>query len=352
MLRWLQRRRPSPIGVDIGARSVKLVQFDGDHTSLLEASRAELPALSDKATPAERSAAITQALEKALTGKAFRGREAVVCLNDRHLFVQNVRVARSEGAELDRLVAQEAAGKIPYSVAETELRYFEAADVRQGENTLREVILLACHRPILDEMLKTVDNARLQPVAVDVEPAAIVRSYAIQFRRDEDRKQRALLVHLGYSRSVVTITQGDDVLFTKYIDIGGVQFDAAVARHLKMELPDAVALRRHSFDRRAEQQDAQVLNSVADAMRPAVERLLAEISMCVRYHSVTFRGQPLVRLTLSGGEATPALLEQISKQFDFRCELSDPFRPFAVPPHVGRRGQWDVAAGLALREMN
>ena len=119
-----------------------------------------------------------------------------------------------------------------------------------------------------------------------------------------------------------------------------------------MELPQAVNLRRQNTDRRAEIRDPEIQRSLQEALRPPTDRLIAELSLCVRYHSVTFRGQPLVRLVLSGGEATPALLEQIASQFDFKCELSDPLRAYAVPTDLGRRSQWDVATGLALKEVD
>jgi hypothetical protein len=57
-------------------------------------------------------------------------------------------------------------------------------------------------------------------------------------------------------------------------------------------------------------------------------------------------------LVLSGGEATPQLLETLSKQLDLKCELSDPFRSVPTTGNLGRKGQWDVAAGLAMKELN
>jgi type IV pilus assembly protein PilM len=83
-----------------------------------------------------------------------------------------------------------------------------------------------------------------------------------------------------------------------------------------------------------------------------IERLGGELSMCVRYHSVTFRGQPLTRMVLGGGEATPQMLESLTRHLDLKGEMSDPFRSFPMAPNLGRRGQWDVAAGLALRDCN
>jgi type IV pilus assembly protein PilM len=350
MVSWFSHRRFSPIGIDVGARSIKLVQLTGDRTRLVESSRVDLPQLSGQPSAQEETERMAQAIKQGLAERSFHGRDAVICLNDRQLFLQSLRVPKQAGAQLDRLVAQEAAGRVPFGIDEAEIRYLEAADVRQGDQTLREVILFAVQRSELQKALAAVELARLKPVAVDVEPAALVRSYAGQYRRDGDRLARALVVHVGYSRTAALIVQADELLFVKYIDVGGQHFDMAIGRHLKMDLQEAVALRKHNGDRRAELQDPEVARSVAEATRPVVERLANELAMCIRYHSVTFRGQPLVRLVLSGGEATPQLLEALSKQLDLKCELSDPFRTLPAAANLGRKGQWDVAAGLAMKE--
>jgi len=352
MVRWLPRRRYSPIGVDVGARSLKLVQFTGDRSRLIDAARVELPPLAENATPEQQAERVAECLRRGLKDREFCGRDAVLCLGDRQLFLQSLRVPKQTGPQLDRVVAQEAAGRIPFGVDEAEVRYLEAADVRQGDQTLREVIVFAVQRSVLQQSLAVVEQARLRPVAVDVEPAALVRSYAAQYRRDDDRQARSLLVHVGYSRTAALIAQAEELLFVKYIDIGGQHLDLAVGRHLKMDLHEAVALRKHNGDRRTDMQDPEVARSVNEAIRPVVERLAGELAMCVRYHSVTFRGQPIVRTILSGGEATQSLLETLGRQLDLKCELSDPFRALPGVPNLGRRGQWEVAAGLALRDLN
>ncbi|HEX5102716.1 MAG TPA: pilus assembly protein PilM [Pirellulaceae bacterium] len=351
MFKWLPTRRYSPIGIDVGARSVKLVQLTGDRSRLVDAARVELPTAEESTTPEQQAERISAAVAKGLAGRSFHGREAVVCLSDK-LFLQNVRVPKQQGEAFDRQVAQEASRRLPYSVEDAEIRFIEASDVRQGDSVLREVIVFACQRSELQQALNVCERARLRPVAVDVEPAALARSYAGQYRREEDRQGRALVVQIGYSRTAAMIAQGDELLFVKYIDIGGQHLDAAVARHLSMNLPEAVSLRRHNGDRRADMQDPEIARSVALATRPVLEKLASELAMCVRYHSVTFRGQPLVRLVLGGGEATPPLLEALGKQLDLPCELSDPFRTFPTVPNLGRKGQWDVAAGLAMRSLN
>jgi type IV pilus assembly protein PilM len=349
MASWSLSRRNSPIGVDIGGRSVKLVQLSADRQRLIDAARWDLPG-GEAAGGDLRGPRLTEALNAAREGRHFHGRDAVVCLGARELFVQNVRVPKAPPGEFDQIVRQEAAGRIPFPVAEAEIRYLDAADVRQNDLTRREVIVLACHQPVLAELLSVVEAAGLRPVAVDVEPAALLRCYAAQFRRDEDKQQRSIYVHLGASTTAVVIAQGSDALFIKYVEIGGRHFDDAVAQHLKLDAEAAWSLRRHNGDRRADQQDPEVARSVTEALRGVLERLTHEVSLCIRYHSVTFRGQPLARLVLGGGEATQSLVDTLAARLNLKCELGEPLRSYEPSRAAGRPAQWDVAAGLALRE--
>jgi type IV pilus assembly protein PilM len=80
-----------------------------------------------------------------------------------------------------------------------------------------------------------------------------------------------------------------------------------------------------------------------------IDELSSELSMCVRYHSVTFRGKPLMRLVLSGGEAVDSLRTELESRLNLTAELGEPLRSFGDGGHTGRKTQWDVATGLALR---
>jgi type IV pilus assembly protein PilM len=341
-------QRPGPIAVDLGTRSVKLVQMSADRSRIVESVRWDLPH-EPPADTEELAQRWTKAIIEAREGRRFKGNEAVICLGARELNIQNIRVVKPQTGEVEPLVLKELAERAPFPIAETEIRLLETADVRQGDTIRREVIVLGCQRILLERYLKVLIDAGLKPTAVDIEPQSLLRCYNAQYRRDEDRRARSIVVHVGHSNTAVVIAEGDDILFLKYIDLGGKHFDEAVARHLRMDLAAAWALRRNNGDRRAEQQDAEVVRSINESIRPVVDKLANEVSLCVRYHSVTFRGQPLARLVLGGGEATQSLVERLAGRIDLKCELGDPFRAYQVEQMSGRRSQWDVAVGMAMR---
>ncbi len=346
---WLLKNRCGPIGIDIGSRSVKLMQFDAARSRVRTTARWELPP-ETAANQDRQDDRLVEAIRHAREGRDFHGRDAVLCLGTGRLFAQNLRVAHAAGDELTKIVHFEAAGRLPFSSEEAEIRYIEADDVKQGDTIRREVVLLACHRPLLDRLLGVARRAGVRPVAIDAEPAAMLRCYRRQYRRDDDQQRRMMFVNVGASNTLALIARGAGAMFVKYIDIGGRHLDEAVARHLKMSPGDAMALRRRDGDRQPEQRDPEIARGIDEALRPTLDKLAHELSLCLRYYSVTFRGQPLAQIMLGGGEATESLAQWLAARLDLPCDVGNPLRPFEKGEVAGRPGQWDVVAGLALRE--
>lgn len=349
MVAWWSPRRRGPIGVDIGSRSVKLLQLDAARSRICDAVRWDLPA-DPSLDPRRQDELVAEAIRRARDEHDFRGRDAVFCLGAGSLFVQNMRVAPAVGEELTKIVHFEAAGRLPFGSEGAEIRYLEAGDVKQGEIIRREVILMVSYRPSLDRLLAVAEQAGLRITAIDAGPAAMLRCYGRQLRRESESQRRMMFIGVGAASTMVIVARGGDPMFIKYIDIGGRHFDEAVAGHLKLAPGDAAALRRHDADRPTPDRDPEIARGVDDALRPVWEKLSQQLALCLRYYSVTFRGQPLDEAVLGGGEATERLAEWLSTRLDLPCSVGSPLRPFRDGHPAGRATQWDVAAGLAMRE--
>jgi type IV pilus assembly protein PilM len=348
MVGWTRRQNTGALAVDLGSRSVKLLQLTTDRSRIREAVSWDLPA----AALGEAGGRVRQwvdAINQAREGRDFRGRDAVFCLSTSELFLQNIRVPQSTGDQLRQVVEKEAASRLPFEAKEAQIRFYEADTVRQGDALRREVIVLACRQPSIRALVEVAEAAHLNAVAIDAAPAAVLRCYSAQFRRSSDENMCAMFLSVGASCTTVVIARGDSPRFIKQIDFGSHQLDEAVAGSLRMKLADAGALRRHGAERRAEERDPEIVEGVGKAVRPVLEAFANDLAMCSRYYSVTFRGQPLSRVVVGGGEASAELAQWLSTRFDVPCELADPARPFRQSALPGRAGQWDVAVGLALR---
>jgi type IV pilus assembly protein PilM len=337
-------RATTPIGIDIGSRSLKLIQLCNERRRVIESSRWDWDGLSNPFVEQGVNDALVVAVRNALTGRNFQGTDVIASISSSQIFLQNLRVPQGSEEELKVSIQREAAGRIPYPLEETEIRFWDCAEVRQGDTTMREVLVFACHRPKMMSIPHSLVKAGLNPIAVEVEPGALLRSYSAQCGREEETGLRVMLLHFGYGATSVMIAEGDSALFVKHIEMGGRQIDEAIAEQLQLGLVEANALRKRN------QIDSQVSKTLQDAGRPIFEKLIRELSMCVRYHSVTFRGRPISKLIVSGGEVNERLTDLLEQRLGIPCEASDPFRRIQNAPPIECPGQWDIAMGLARRE--
>ena len=98
-----------------------------------------------------------------------------------------------------------------------------------------------------------------------------------------------------------------------------------------------------------------VRQAVFDATRSTMEELGREIGLCLRYYSVTFRGQRPGKLRLLGGEAAdPMLLGVLNAALSLPAEAGRPL--FSVDTsrmeaidRMGYMSEWALAFGLSLK---
>jgi type IV pilus assembly protein PilM len=159
------------------------------------------------------------------------------------------------------------------------------------------------------------------------------------------------------------IGQGANVSFFKSISIGAEQLNQAVARKLGISVEEARSLRRRlSETHTPAPQDAvavrrnPVRQAVLDATRSLLEELGREISLCLRYHAVTFRGPRPSVVYLAGGEAADVQLSSFLSgvlPIPIAAVLSLlPQDKSAVAHKEDRQlgGEWLVALGLCLKQ--
>jgi type IV pilus assembly protein PilM len=259
--------------------------------------------------------------------------------------------------ELTSAIEFEARTIFPFDADAAQIRFLQAGEVRQGNDAKQEVIVLAARNEDVDNDLEQLHRCGAQVESLDWEPAAIYRGVERFIRRREDEHEVYVLIDIGLRASQVIIGKGRDISFYKPIDIGGLKFNEAVSRKLNINMDEAVALRKRlteSNNDDAAKRDP-VRQAVFDATRSIMEELAREISLCLRYYSVTFRGQRPNRVRLVGGEANDPQLQSI-----LNTTLPIPSETGRLMQNVNlsklkpadRRGslsEWSVALGLGLK---
>ncbi len=363
----MHRRREQfgPIAIDLGASRVKMVQLalrDGQPT---------VHAWAELCPPAEldavgRDAWLRTALVETLRQRGFRGRRAATSLGPGEFELKNIRLPSMPPDEVQQAAVFEAQDRFGLTPEQAEFRTLVAGQVRHGSDLREEVIVFAAKRAEIERRLALLDAIGLETVAIDAAPMATGRCFVRFLRRAEDAASVNVFLDVGWRGTGLTVTRGAEVCFAKLFDVGGEAMARAVAARLDMPPAEAHSLRVRILQACAGRRtdagpagiQAELIESVADAVRPALDQLAREVHLCLRYFSVTFRGQRPDCLTFVGGEARePTLIPVVADGLDIPCTVGDPLRGLdgtsAIVSRCGRSMQpaWAVAVGLALRDL-
>ena len=335
-----------PIGIDVGTHAVRLVQFrpSAQGLSLQAACRIELDSLDGGAGGAARLAA---AVRHAQANQDFVGRDVVLALPVSCVHSKSVRLPQMPDSDLNQALQWEAKDRFGFDVGENGGRrvWFRAGEVRRGTEVKDEILLFAVEGGVLNEYIQCLSALGLRLQAIDLGPCAIHRSVR--------RTAPALtaLLDIGHKGSQFFIIRNEDLVFYKYVDIGGSALNEAVAGKLGISVPEALQMRaRMAADTSGEA--APLSQALADALRAPLEELARELDLCLRYFVVTFRGTRPESIAVTGRQAgAPEIQGVLAAALGLQVEEAQPLRgvqDLGDAARPDRSGEWALAAGLSL----
>jgi type IV pilus assembly protein PilM len=382
MLPWsLKIRSQQPIGLDIGHNSVKMIQLsiNEGHISVIAAdeTRIDVGINNDQQT---RRDFIISSMKRMIANGGFLGRNVVTCLPSDKLKITSLRLAESEKYSIEQALRREVAHRFGLDPEKDSMDYMVAGSVRQGDEIKNELILFATDSETIKDHIAILEQADLRPVAIDTIPCALFRSFERSLRRQEDRDRTAVFVDVGSRFTTVVFGREGEISFIKQIQIGGQKFTKEIAAKLGISTDEAEMLQetlridpgllslKEDIGEQAPAEnwhniDMSTRQAMVDAVGAVAGDLVKEISLCLRYYTVTFRGKRVERAVFAGGGAyEDILLNILKRKLAVEIELAQPLRGFdlsngriKVNFDSDRRGlfcEWAVAVGLALKGWN
>jgi len=364
--------RTWPIALDVGTESIRMLQLarSGDVIRAVACARWGFPD-SLGADAGVRRAAAVEAVGQMVRANGFKGRRVITALPCSALSIQNLRLAPTSPEQTERVVRSEASERVGFPVSGNQLNYLNAGQVRSGDEVRNEIILLAAPEEVIQDHLAMLGEMNLEAEYIEAEPIALFRNLERYLQRERDVDAVSVAADIGVRGTCVVVARGRDIVFLKFIDIGGRRMTEAVARQLNLDYQEARDIRRRLAYSQDTQRDPErreedralpgdstsVEWTIRDAMRTEVEALCREISLCLRYCAVTFRGLRPHRIVLSGGEArNPLCVEMISDQLGLESAVVQPLRSVdtsGVDFGEDRRSMmtdWALCAGMAFRQ--
>lgn len=350
MLRRLLKVGNLPIGVDLGSGSVKLAQARSWMSPAIVASaRVPFEGNGIATMSPEEIRDLARRIAQTAKSSGFTSRKCVIGLDDRLVRTRSVRQPPMSDTEIESAIHIDGRSRLGFNSDEQcELGWLLAGSTRQGEQVRDEVILVGSLSRPIETLVMALAEHGFRTEAVEPGFAAAGRLFTRALRRNSDTEVCTLIVDIGRTITSVVVLRGNRVAFHKSLEVGGANLDDAARTRLGLDPQSITSMRRARLRASAggnAPTDAKVERAFFESARPIIADLAHEITLCLRYMSVTFRaGRPQFAHIIGGDANEPGLREQISQAIglDAKVASSD-----ICPP--GFDPAWAVAAGLSIR---
>jgi type IV pilus assembly protein PilM len=347
--RWkTMNQKVQPIGLDIGHSRVKMVQvaLHEDRMTVLATRRVSVDPTLGVDTP-ERRRALVLAVRQLLAEGDFRGRNVVFAVPIDRIRITSLRLAEAAGDDVDQALRTEAAERFGLDPRIDAIDYLLAGSIRQGDEVKNEYILFAADNDTVRNRIALLEEAGLTPAGIDAPSCALFRTFERTMRRQEDREKTVIVLDVGYRSTIVVLGRADEICFVKHIPIGTSRFDEEVSSTLGIAVADAQLLR--VTPQHDPPLDPATRCHLVDALNTVAEQLAGEVSLCLRYYTVTFRGKRVERAIIAGGGAgEPVLLDVLRRHLSIDIEIAAPLRGLYSGETGWRARSGESHADLAL----
>ncbi len=364
------RQKHSPIGIDIGKDSIKLVQFRsrGDGLALLAAGKldAQFPGTGNGNGSAEQAAFIKD-LKKLLTRRKFGARRAVVALPVSDVDVRPLTLPSGK-QDIAKMVRWEANSYLGYDAENAIIDHIVLGEAKSAGETRLEVLATAVEKGKVLNSLNLLSRAGIIAEAVDIVPLALCRLLCVS---PGEADSAAAAVDIGAESTHAVIVDNQELRMSRTIDIGGDALTQAISTALEIDPKEAQALKHQhgagtvedvrrdpenpseAGEPAASYEVRKIAHIINDILRDKLDLLAEELSKLLRYFSAQNQGRRVERVLLVGGTASLKHLDTLlTRRLGAQVEVGAPItRITGQPPELkgGNEGAFAVATGLALR---
>jgi len=359
-----------PIGVDFAVERLNLLQVLGDGApgappTVRAAASIAYPMPREQLLAAPR--ALRQFVQSALASAPFAGQRAFCALAPADVRIMPMTVVLAPGQSEAQAVARATREQLGAGIGDAVVDYYQVRNI-DGDGSERQVLVAVAQQAQVIAQLDMLRDAGLDPIALDIGPAAIGRLLGAMGR--DDLSQSVLLINFGLHKSFLTVIWGRRLMLDREIDFGEVQLADKLAASLALPVHIARGLMREhgigagSASRTATRTvtrsatEPDIGSTIREILHPEFRLLAEELLRTQVYVASRTRGSTLSRVYLNGSLARyPHIQERLSELVALPVEVLNPFDAFTPAASPATSQAWSeisksiaLAAGLALRK--
>lgn len=236
------------VGLNIGADSIKAVELQGRGSSVYVSALGSIPTPADSLSDGVvmNSMALARAIKQLWKEAGIKSRNVVSSVSGTSsLVVRVIEVPRMSDNELTDNMKVDLDRYIPFAPNEVRHSFVALRELPSDPDSPdMEVLLAAARNETIDQHIDVLDDSKLRPAAIDVEPLAAARSVIFAGNDDapivsSEYSTATALINIGALSTEISVLRGDVMVFTRTVPGGSGAFTQALADNLGLALAEA-----------------------------------------------------------------------------------------------------------------
>jgi type IV pilus assembly protein PilM len=340
--------KPKAFGLEIKSSSIKAVWLKKKRNNFrLVACGRKIPprgvVQAERIINSQKLANEIKTLLASTQPRSIKMKNVIISIPEAKAFIRTIQIPKMSSEEAREAVKWETEANIPIS---GERVYIDWQVISAGEEK-EEILVIAVPKDIVDSYFEAVTLAGLNPLAVEVDVVATIRSLT----RTVEEKSPVLIADIGAENTSLAICKNQVPYFTSSIPLSGDGFTEALQKELGLgwEKAEEIKFQYGSGKKLKDDVYDKIFN-------PLIENLVTEIEKSINFFSESIsKNEKVQKVILSGGGALlHSLPEKLNQRLKREVVLGNPSiqidtRSFSYEISSRDLLSYSTALGLALR---
>ena len=355
----------SVLGVDIGSSSIKIVQAEpARHGAMItQVATCPTPLNAVKEGVILDVPAVAAAVQFAMRSAGIKASNGVAAIAGPGVIVRHVQLPVMSEKILRKSIRFEAGKYIASSIEDSIVEFEILGNIPDSDQM--NVLLVAAPRAMIESRVSVLEQAGLEPLVIDVEVFATLRSIVKQSSDNTCPDSTIALLDIGASHTDINLISNGNLALTRTIPIAGTSFTNAIKNAENCSEEEAEQ-RKHALDltELVDLPPGATGDQSLRAVQSLLDELLREIRRSINYYQSQLpdgaADTTVDRIILTGGTARfKGLIPYTASRLNVQVEIGGPVqsKEVSLTPDESGVEQGDipvlnVAFGLAIREMS
>jgi len=336
------------VGIDIGSKSIKVVELEKKQNSWLLKGSGVVGysgVMVENARDEKELTPLADIIRRLVKEANVSTYDVRVSLPERLSFVKVVNFPLLSDQEIDAALKWEMDQYVPIPLEEAIAQHQVILRDDKSNPPQVKVLLVAARRAVVEKYTTLVEMAGLTPTAVENELLSLTRSIALP-------QGISVLVNFGAIATDIGIARDGKLYFSRSINVGGDALTRAIVQESRIE-----PLQAEEYKKTYGLSSTELEGKVRRALDPLMKYLVDEIKKAIQYFSVEeLRGEKPSQMIITGGSVgLPGLISYLTGQFGLEVVVGNSFGKVQIPAGVENQlanylPLYGVAVGLALRD--